>query len=67
MFKYTNREPLEMANHSKYIEKLNNNEYEYLVCFEETKTYKYLNNKYNLKFNELIYESGSSKIYKVKE
>lgn len=63
MFKYRNRYPLEKANHLSYIEKWNNNETPYLVCFENSNTYKRIKESINFENKKLIFETENSKIY----
>jgi len=63
IFAYRNRYPLEKANHMQYIEKWNNNEVQYLVCFENSDTYKRVNKKINFENKKIIFETENSKIY----
>ena len=65
IFKYRNRYPLEAGNHSKYIEKWNNGETEYLVVFEESRIYGIYKNYINLENCKLLYETSNSKLYKI--
>lgn len=63
MFTYRNRYPLEKANHLNYIEKWNNNEIPYLVCFENSNTYKKIKESINFENKKVIFETENSKIY----
>ena len=63
IFAYRNRYPLEKANHLEYLEKWNNNETEYLVCFENSNTYKNIKRRIDFKDKKVIFETENAKIY----
>lgn len=63
IFTYRNRYPLEKANHLNYIEKWNNNEIPYLVCFENSNTYKKVKKAINFENKNIIFETENAKIY----
>ncbi len=64
MFQYYNRYPLEKANHWEYIRKWNQGEISYLVCFENSDTYKTVKDGCQLENANLLYSTEHAKIYK---
>ena len=64
VFKYRNRYPLEKANHLEYVDKWNNGEYEYLVFFENSRTYKAIKNEITTEGAEQIFSTQTTKLYK---
>lgn len=63
IFKYRNRNPLEAKNHQVYVEKWNNGEISYLVCFEKSDKYTELKEYCNLEKSKIIFETENAKIY----
>ena len=63
ILKYCNRYPLEDANHWEYIRKWNQGEIPYLICFENSDTYKTVKNGCHLENANLLYATEHAKIY----
>lgn len=64
IFQYRNRYPLERSNHYDYIDKWNNKETTYLVCFEKTKIYRIVKSQLNEEEDNIIYRTKNAKLYK---
>lgn len=63
IFVYVNRGNLELNNYNEQIEKWNNGEYEYLICFENSNRYKKYKDKINLENANIIFETEEAKIF----
>jgi len=63
IFAYRNRDPLEKGNHEEYIRKWNEGEFKYLVCFEESKTYKKAKDLLELEEGNIIFQTEKATLY----